>query len=263
MQLCHKRQIQVLLLHLLYEAQSAKDTHQIILFWYIEIAADHETLNISEFSTWSKLFAVHHDLISESSLSFFLHNLFEALSYPFSAAVQVTELRSISDVLVDQLHWMNSVVIQDLQILLDENNNLWNQYITIWQNEARQIIHEKWKQVKYLEWIIFNNKFFFYCCKNKLFHSHSDNSSLNLLNNEMSTVVNIEKDRSADHYWCLWEYSIELREKDMLWSSLIDDCSWLCLFDFLSLMSSYMVVRVKLCISHTLIYNTIMFIQFS
>ena len=124
LQPCCKSQIWVLLLHLLHEAQSSKDIHWTVLFWYIEIAVNHKTLNIPESSTWSELFAAYQDLISESSLLSSLHNLFDASSYPFSAVIQVTELRSISDALVDWLCWTNSVVIWDLQILLDENDNL-------------------------------------------------------------------------------------------------------------------------------------------
>ena len=96
---------------------------------------------------------------------------------------------------------------------LDENNNLWSQYITVWQNKTRQIIHEKWKQIKYLEWNIFNDKFFFYCWENNLFCPHFNDPPSNLLNNETSTVADSESDRSMNHYWCLWECSIEIREK--------------------------------------------------
>ena len=213
LQLCCKNQIQVSLLHLLHEAQSSKDIHWTVLSWYIEITVNHKTLNISESSTWSELFAAHQDLISESSSLSFLHNLFSTLPYSFSAVIQVTELRSISDALIDWLHWMNSVVIWDLQILLGENDNLQSQYIAVWQNETRWVICEKWKQIEYLEQIIFDNKFFFYCWKHNLSHPHSDNPSLNFLNNEMSTVADSESDRSANHYWCLWECSIELGEK--------------------------------------------------
>ena len=200
LQLCCKNQIWISLLHLLHEAQSSKDIHQTVLSWYIRIAVNHKTLNISEFNTWNELSATHQDLISEPSSSSSLHNLFSALPYSFSAAIQVTELKSIFDALVDWLCWMNSVVNWDLQILLGENDNLWSQYIMVWQNEARQIIHEKWKQIEYLEQIIFDDKFFFYCWKHNLSHPHFNDPSLNLLNDEMSTVADSESNRSTDHY---------------------------------------------------------------
>ena len=50
MQLCHKNQIYVFLSYLFHRAQSVKDTCRTILSWYIEVAADHETLNIFEFN---------------------------------------------------------------------------------------------------------------------------------------------------------------------------------------------------------------------
>jgi len=50
---CLQEEIKVSLPHLLHEAQAAQETCQIILFWYVEIAENHETLNISEFRTWS------------------------------------------------------------------------------------------------------------------------------------------------------------------------------------------------------------------
>ena len=213
LQFCCKNQIQVSLLHLLHEAQSSKDIHQTVLPWYIRITVNHKILNISEFSTWNELFAAHQDLVSESSSSSSLHNLFDTPPYPFSAAVQVTELRSISDALVDQLHWRNSVVIWDLQILLGENDNLQSQYITVWQNKARWVICEKWKQIEYLKQTTFNNKFFFYCWEHNLSCPHLNNSFSNLLNNETSTVANSENDRSVNYYWCLQEHSIELGGK--------------------------------------------------
>ncbi len=48
---CLQEEIRVSLPHLLHKAQAAQETHQIILFWYVKIAEDHETLNISEFRT--------------------------------------------------------------------------------------------------------------------------------------------------------------------------------------------------------------------
>jgi hypothetical protein len=46
--------------------------------WYVEIAEDHETLNISESETWSQLSAAHCDLVFDLSSFFTHHNMFDA-----------------------------------------------------------------------------------------------------------------------------------------------------------------------------------------
>ena len=46
-----KNQIYISLSHLFYKAQSVKDIYKTILSWYIEVAADHKTFNISESDT--------------------------------------------------------------------------------------------------------------------------------------------------------------------------------------------------------------------
>ena len=99
-QSCFQEEIRISLPRLLHKAQAAQETCWIILLWYVKIAENHETLNISEFKTWSQLSAAHCDLVSDSS-SFFTHyNMFDAPSYSFSAAVQLIDLSSISDALL-------------------------------------------------------------------------------------------------------------------------------------------------------------------
>jgi hypothetical protein len=48
-------------------------------------------------------FAAHCDLVFDSSSFFTLYNMFDALSYSFSAAVQLIDLSSIFDTLVDHV----------------------------------------------------------------------------------------------------------------------------------------------------------------
>ena len=84
---CCKSQICVSLSHLSYRAQSIKDTHRTILSWYIEVAADHETLNISKSDTWSELSAAHWDLVFDLLSLSSLHNLFKTLLYLFLITV--------------------------------------------------------------------------------------------------------------------------------------------------------------------------------
>jgi hypothetical protein len=117
--------------HTYCKAQTAQETHQIILFWYVEIAEDHETLNISESETWSQLSAAHHDLVSGlSSSSLIIICL--TLSYSFSAAVQLIDLSSISDMLLDHVHWINLIVMSHLHDLLSDNNAVRNAYLCNW-----------------------------------------------------------------------------------------------------------------------------------
>ena len=214
MQSCCKDQICMSLSYLSHRAQSVKNTCRIILSWYIEVAADHEIFDISESDTWSELSAVHQDLVFDFSSLLSLHNLFKTSFYLFSVIVQITDLDFISDVLMKKLQWNNSTVLQDLVLLFGSNNNVWNNYIKIWQDETQRIIQEKWIQVEYLKCVIFQKKFFFYCWEHHLSHSNSDNSSSNLLNNEISIVAKSENEWSVNHYWeevsvCLQKHRIK------------------------------------------------------
>jgi len=132
--------------------------------------------------------------------SFFLHNLFKALSYSFFAVIHIIDLELISNILIERLQWTNSVVIQNLIILLDKDNNIQDKYIETWQVETQQVIKEKWQQVEYLKYTIFKEKFFFYCHEHHLSHSNSENSSSVLLDNKMSTVADSEEDRLVNYY---------------------------------------------------------------
>ena len=160
------------------------------------------------------MLAVYWDLISGFLSLLSLHNLFKTSLYLFLIIVQITDFDSIFDVLVKKLQWNNSTVLWDFVLLFNSNNNVQNNYIKIWQDETQQIIQKKWIQVKYLKHVIFQEKFFFYCWEHHLSCSNSDNSSSNLLNNEISTVAKSEGEWSVNHYWeevnaCLWKCKIE------------------------------------------------------
>jgi len=170
------------------------------LFWYVEIAEDHETLNISEFKTWSQLSAAHCDLVFGLS-SFFTHyNMFDTPSYSVSAAVQLINLSSISDALLDCVHWINLIVMSHLHDLLSDNNAVRNAYLHNWTITARWAIKAQWKEVKRIERSVFCKNSYFYCHNQKLTPSHSDNSSLKLQENEISTVTESKDERSVNHY---------------------------------------------------------------
>ena len=156
----------------------------------------------------------HWDLVSDLLSLLSLHNLFKTSLYLFLTAVQITDLGSISDVLVKRLQWNNSTVLWDLVLLFNSNNNVQNNYIKIWQDETQWIIQEKWIQIEYLKHVIFWEKFFFYCQEHYLSHSNSDDSSSNLLNNEISIVAKSENEWSVNYYWeevsaCLWKCRIK------------------------------------------------------
>ncbi len=199
-QSCHCREVRVSLPHLSHKAQTVQGTWQIILLWYVEISENHETLNISESETWSQLLSAHCDLVSGSSSFFALHNMFDALSYSFSAAVQLTDLRPISDALVDRVCWTNFIIISHLCDLLSGNNAVRNVYLHNWTITAKQAIKTQWRKVKRIKCSVFSKKFFFYCQDQKLKPPHSDNSSLKLQENETSTVTKSEDKRPVDHY---------------------------------------------------------------
>jgi len=162
-QSCHCEEVRVSLLHLSHKAQTAQRTWQIILFWYVRISEDHETLNISEFKTWSQLLSAHCDLVFDSSSFFTLHNMFDASSYSFSAVIQLTGLRSISDTLVDCVCWTNLIIISHLCDLLSDNDAVRNAYLHNWTITAKQAIKTQWRKVKCIKCSVFSKKFFFYC----------------------------------------------------------------------------------------------------
>ncbi len=162
-QSCHCEEVKVSLSHLSHRAQTVQRTWQIILLWYVRISEDHETLNISEFETWSQLLSAHCDLVFDSSSFFALYNMFDVLSYSFSAVIQLTDLSSISDTLIDHVCWTNLIIISHLCDLLNGNNVVRNAYLRNWTITAKQAIKTQWRKVKCIERSIFSKKFFFYC----------------------------------------------------------------------------------------------------
>jgi len=137
---CLWGEIRVLLSHLSHEAQTAQETCWITLLWYVKIAENHKTLDISEFKTWSQLSAAHHDLVFDSSSFFVLHNMFSTILYSFSATVQLTGLGLISDALVDCVYWINLIVMSHLHDLLNDNNAVRNAYLHNWITTVRWVI---------------------------------------------------------------------------------------------------------------------------
>ena len=148
--------------------------------WYVEVAEDHETLNIHKSETWSQLSAAHHNLVFDLFSSFNLHNMFSVSSYSFSAVMQLTDLRSISDVLIDCVCWINLIVMSHLCDLLSDNDAVRNAYLCNWTIITRQAIKAQWKEVKRIECSVFCKKSYFYCCNQKLTPSCSDNLSSEL-----------------------------------------------------------------------------------
>jgi hypothetical protein len=90
--------------------------------------------------TWSQLSAAHCDLVFDLSSFFAHHNMFDAFSYSFSAAVQLTDLSSISDTLLDHVCWINLIVMSHLCDLLNDNNAVRNAYLHNWIIMTRQAI---------------------------------------------------------------------------------------------------------------------------
>ncbi len=188
------------MLHLSHRAQTAQRIWWIILFWYVRISENHETLNISESETWSQLLSVHCDLVFDSSSFFTLHNMFDASSYSFSAVIQLTGLSPISDTLIDRVCWTNLIIISHLCDLLNGNNTVRNAYLHNWIITAKWAIKTQWREVKCIEHSVFSKKFFFYCQDQKLKPSYSDDSSSELQEDETSTVTESEGERSVNHY---------------------------------------------------------------
>jgi len=197
---CLCDEIQVSLPHLPHEAQAAQGTWQTILSWYVEVAEDHETLDIQESETWSQLSAAHHDLVPGLSSSFTLHNMFGTPSYSFSVAVQLTGLGPISDALVGRVCWTNPTVISHLRDLLSGNDAVRNAYLHNWTIMARQAIKAQWKEVERIERSVFCEKSYFYCRGQKMTPPHPDDPSLKLQDDETSIVASSEGKRPADHY---------------------------------------------------------------
>jgi hypothetical protein len=112
-----------------------------------------DTKHIRE--TWSQLLSAHHDLVFDSSLLFTLHNMFDASSYLFSVTVQLTDLSSISDALIDCLlnkphHYISSVWS------VSGNDTVRNAYLCNWTITAKQAIKTQWRKVKRIERSVFS-----------------------------------------------------------------------------------------------------------
>ncbi len=87
-----------------------------------------------------------------------------------------------------------------LRDLLSDNDAVRNAYLCNWTITARQAIKTQWKEVERIECSVFCKKSYFYCHDQKLTPSHSDDLSLKLQENEISTVTKSKDERSVDHY---------------------------------------------------------------
>ncbi len=65
---------------------------------------------------------------------------------------------------------------------------------------TKWVIKSQWKEVEQIECYVFCEKSYFYCQKQKLQPSHSDDSSSELQDNKINIVTDSEDERSADHY---------------------------------------------------------------
>ncbi len=75
-------------------------TRRTMLPWFVSVQDDSETLEVIEGGTWLDLLAAHRDLTSLKATPSGLANMYGAIPYRFLAAVEVSRLRALSDVLV-------------------------------------------------------------------------------------------------------------------------------------------------------------------
>jgi hypothetical protein len=125
------------------------------------MSTDDETLKNVKVETWSELFACHRDLISFARSSFDFVNHYEIILYRFSAVVELTELRILSDALICRSRWSSSFVQTKRDIILESKNET-RRYVIAWRQKTIEIVIRAFQLVKALERQTFEKKFYFY-----------------------------------------------------------------------------------------------------
>jgi hypothetical protein len=126
---CKKRNVRIILLSLIHESHDFYTIiKRIMLFWFLNMLTDDETLKNVKVKTWLKLFVCYKDLILFSrSLSDFV-NHYEIIFYRFFAVIELTELKILSDALICKSRWSLSL-IQTKRDIVQESKNETRRYV--------------------------------------------------------------------------------------------------------------------------------------
>jgi hypothetical protein len=119
-----REDIRVTLSTLSYETnESIISIRRIMLLWYVDILNDHESIKNMKIETWIELIATHRDLIVVKTFSFDFLNKYDVISYKFSTAMKVINLRSLSNALIERRRWNTSTILAERDLWLRENSN--------------------------------------------------------------------------------------------------------------------------------------------
>ena len=147
---CKAGDVRISLPHLPYGSHGpCKATRRTLLPWYVALQEDLKTLEVEEGGQWEELATAHRDLVAPPRTPSGLANMYGRIPFAFPAAVPLTGISPLSDVLVCQRKW--------------DNTNLVNTAIRDWRRRAAVLVKEKWEQVQRLERKAFGTKSYFYC----------------------------------------------------------------------------------------------------
>jgi hypothetical protein len=157
-----RRNVRIILSSLSHESRDSCTTvRRIMLSWFLKVSTDDETLKNVKAQTWSELFACHRDLISSARSSSDFVNHYEIILYRFSAAVELTELRVLSDALIYRSRWSSFLVQTKRDIVLESKNEA-RRYVIAWRQKAIETVIRAFQSVKASERKTFEKKSYFY-----------------------------------------------------------------------------------------------------
>ena len=90
--------------------------------WFVAIQQDHETLDIPEVGTWSTIAAAHRDLIAPTSTPSGQVNTHGRPIGRFAPDIPLHHISSLSDALIGQRRWDDSLVRLEAEIVLGSDD---------------------------------------------------------------------------------------------------------------------------------------------
>jgi hypothetical protein len=86
--------------------------------------------------TWIKLAEAYRDLLPIKNILFELSNRYNKIPYAFPVTVAISGLKILSDAIVYRAKWNNPNVLHKRNIMLNDNQQTTQKYITEWRRNT-------------------------------------------------------------------------------------------------------------------------------
>ena len=160
--MCKKKNIWITFSNISHESHESCIAIRCIMFsWFFQITKNHKTLENVETNIWFELFIIHRDLILFVRISFDFAHHFDAMSYRFFVAMELTDLSSLSNALMCRKKWNSFAVIANRDVYLNSKKNA-HRIIAKWRTTAVEQIITAFQLIKKTEMQTFDEKFYFY-----------------------------------------------------------------------------------------------------